>query len=384
MLAGMPSSTGDTPASPCDWAAKLIELDGNPLGKPETLRLRVPFILVASQYQHALFGRWPRLSARRLRNDLKEMKLDTHPTLMGLHHFLSGSRGLSVPATLAPQLESLADALDPALANPDAEIQISGQRAITLRDLDTRFSHSVSEGLQFIRKSRCLTQIETDLLVRLAQADDDLSSAGVQRRRPAIAQRTQKLVRDFACRLVRRTLGVRAGLVRDFEILSRFHRVIDGDAESLHDVVRQVESLLNDKDRFVVTLSTTFGESLPPEPRRAVLLTSKQKVRPREPTNYARPAATLRFLTVGTGASTQSIALTYELYRSVHELRNGMLRASLPRTVVALLDTTRARLSGRIVRNEELLDGSEIHIGLRGDVIVRELKKFIVRIEDGR
>ena len=98
----------------------------------------------------ALFGRWPRLSSRGLRNDLKELRLDTQPTLMGLHYFLSGVKGHSVPATLSPQLVSLSDALDPALANPDAEIEISGRKIITLRDLDTRFSHSVAEGFQFI------------------------------------------------------------------------------------------------------------------------------------------------------------------------------------------------------------------------------------------
>jgi hypothetical protein len=47
-----------------------------------------------------------------------------------------------------------------------------------------------------------------------------------------------------------------------------------------------------------------------------------------------------------------------------------------------MLDTTRARLSGKIVRNEELLDEGEIRIGLRDDVIVRELAAFLVRWGD--
>jgi hypothetical protein len=76
--------------------------------------------------------------------------------------------------------------------------------------------------------------------------------------------------------------------------------------------------------------------------------------------------------------------MTYELFRSVRELRAGMMPASLPRPVVALLDTTRARLSGQIVRDDNLLDGAEIRIGLRSEVIVRELNKFIVRQEDRR
>ena len=53
--------------------------------------------------------------------------------------------------------------------------------------------------------------------------------------------------------------------------------------------------------------------------------------------------------------------------------------SSLPRSVVALLDTTKAKLAGSIVRNDEQLDGSEIHIGKNGDIVVRELGRFIVR-----
>ena len=310
--------------------------------------------------------------------------MEGHPTLMGLHHFLSGGRGLGTPATLEPQLVGLNESLDPALADPDEEVEVSSRTAIRLRDIDARFSQSTREGLQFLRRYRCLSVLEVDLLQRLSEADDELGEGEARRRRPAIASRLQGFVREFACRLVRRTLGVRSGVVRDASTLKSFQAVIDGDEQLLHESVKQVEGLLNDKDRFVVTLNTTFGEPLPPEPRRAVLTTDKQRVRPREARAVGRPAASLRFLTVGAGASVQSIPMTYELFKSVRELRAGMMPASLPRPVIALLDTTRARLSGQIVRDENLLDGAEIRIGLRSEVIVLELNKFIVRQEDGR
>lgn len=378
MLAGV-SGAGGNERTPCEWAAKLISLEASSGAKPESLRLKAPFVLVASQYQHALFGRWPHAAGRRLRADLRELRLEPQQTLMGLQYFLSSTQGLASPATLAPQLASLCDALDPALADPDEEIEISSRSTIAFRDLDTRFSHSVGEGLQYIRKFHCLTSLEVALLQKLDQADQLLSEVDVQRRRPAAAARVQRLLRDFACRMVRRTLGVRHGVGRDFATLARYRSVIDGDEQLLHEAVKQVESLLNEKDHFVVTLNTTFGESLPPEPRRAILMTAKQRVRPMEHRSEGRPRSTLRFLLVGEGSTMQPIPLTYELFRSVRELRRGMLPSSLPRTVVALLDTTRARLSGRIVRQEDLLDGSEIQIGVRDEVIARELGKFVVR-----
>jgi hypothetical protein len=383
MLAGAPTAREGDSRTPCEWAAHLLHIEAVPSSKSESLRARVPFILVAAQYQHALFGQWPRGIARKFRADLRELRLESQQTLLGLYYFLASARGHGVPATLAPQLSSMCESLDPALASPDEEIAISSRTTIALRELDRRFSHSVTEGLQFIRKYHCLTSLEVDLLQRLALADELLSEGDVQRRRPATAARIQRLIRDFASRLTRRSLGVRAGMVKDYASLNQFRRVIEGDEQLLHEAVKQVEGLLNDRDRFVVTLNTTFGESLPPEPRRAVLLTDKQKVRPREHTAVGRPLSALRFLSVGDGPTAQAIPLTYELFRSVRELKGGMLPASLPRTVVALLDTTRARLSGRIVRRERLLEGAEIRIGLTNEVVVRELGKFIIRREDG-
>jgi len=46
---------------------------------------------------------------------------------------------------------------------------------------------------------------------------------------------------------------------------------------------------------------------------------------------------------------------------------------------VALLDTTRAKLAGAVVRDEEALEGGEIQLGIRTDVIVRNFGSFVVR-----
>jgi hypothetical protein len=258
-------------------------------------------------------------------------------------------------------------------------VNLNSRKSLRFREIDARFSQSVGEGLRFVRAH--LSTLEVDLLARLEHADEKLSDTDIRRRRPTIAKRVQVLVRDFACRLVRRSLGVRFGVVRDSQILDDFAKVVDGDGELLHDAVKQVEGLLNQQERFVITLNTTFGEPPPPEARRAVLTTGKQKVKARELPTPDRPPAAVRFLLVGTGATAQPIPLTYELFRSVRELKLGMLPASLPRAVVALLDTTRARLAGRVVRDAEALDGAEIRLGNRRDVITREVGRFVVRQE---
>lgn len=376
LLAGTSQQEVHDDKNPCDWAANLLELSKMPPGRNESLRLRAPFILAGALYEHALFCSWPRLNGRGLRPEIRELEIDDDPGIMGLHYYLTAPREVSIPSTLQPQLLSLSEALDPAVADPSYALKLS-TRELYLKDIDAYFSQSVGEGLSKIRRQ--LNVLEIELLERLERSDDRLSSPSIRRRRPVLAKRMQYLIRDFACRLVRRSLGVRYGLTRESDVLSDFESVICGNTQLLHKAVKQVEVLINDDDRFLVVLNSTFGEPLAPLPRRATIHTTKQKVRPIEISEQGRPPTSVRFLSIG--GKGHPLALTYELFRSVREIEAGMLPSSLPRSVVALLDTTSAKLSGIVVRDEEELDGAEIRIGTSDVVISRELGEFVVTRE---
>lgn len=378
LLAGVSDQSIKDSATPCERAAKLLELDAT--GAANQRASLALFTLVDSLYQHALFGKWSRIAAKSLRKDLRDLGVDKDQTLLGFMHFLLGQRKRSLPSTLEPQLDSLCDLLDPALADAD-QLVTNGTFSFRCRDIDAHFSQSVFDGLRFAQQLNTITELEEKLLTRMGFADQKLSSPQIVSRRPAVALRVQKQIRDFCCRLVRRSVGARFGICRDAAMLAKFQSVLNGDKGILHEVVKQVEGLLNDHEHFVTSLNTTFGEPLPPTTRRAVLETQKQRVRPLSNRIEGRPESNLSFLSVGGSHMKQSVPLTYELFKSVTELSQGMLVATLPRTVVALLDATRARLAGHIVRDEELLDGCEIKLGLRKEVVVRELGGFVIRMD---
>jgi hypothetical protein len=382
LLAGSPPEGMSESTGPCDWAASLASGELGTGTKGESRRLVAPFLLVGSQYQHALFGVWPALGRHALRRELREVGLEDQPTLRGLGIFLSGTQSISVPRTLRTELGALSLALDPSCANADLDIDVSGQTTLKLREIDARFSHSVRDGLDMMRRYQSLSVNEIALLKMLAEADEQLDAPEVRNRKSTTAAALQVLVRDFSCRLVRRSLGVRNGVVKDYPYVEGFTRLVENDETLAYGAAKGVEEMLNTKDRFTVTLNNTFGEPSPPVNKRVVLETPKQKVRPAKPDTHGRPRSDLRFLTVGSHTSTQHVALTYELFRSVQEMQAGMLAASLPRPVVAALDATRARLAGRIVRSREALDGAEIVIGSRGERIVIDDNRFIVRSEN--
>jgi hypothetical protein len=383
LLAGVHTSEDQQIHSPCENAAGLLELDTKNEQNPTPKTSQAFFLLVSSLYEHALFGTWPRLHDRSFRKDLKNLKLDKEPTLIGLYHFLNNKRRRSLPSTLEGQLERACELLDPAIADPDEEVQVSGRTSLKFRELDVRFSQSVSEGSSFIQRFKTLAPLEIEILKRLSKVDKDLSDPKFRSRSPASATRVQMVVREFANRLVRRSLGVQDGVTRDVSILRGFERVMGGDDTLMHQVVKQVEKLLNDGDHFVTSLNTTFGEPSLPRARATILSTPKQRVvPPQSQATEGRPAAAVRFLLIGNSRTRQSVPLTFELFKSVSELDQGLLPAVLPRTVIALLDTTRARLSGQIVRDEELLEGAAIRVGSRKETIFREIGKFIVEREE--
>jgi len=383
VLAGTPSDDDDSGYSPCHWAAKQLNPSVRDPRRAEILRKRGILRLLAAQYQHALFGEWPTGRASSLKKDIADLGLNDFSALVAIQQFLALDKRRESTATLRSQLFGMSNILDPARANPSFEVRVSTNTVIKYEELDRRFSLSIQGGRRFLQKYHCLSEIEVSALKILEEADDKLSDHMVRRARPATAHRVQALLRAIACRIARRSIGTKGGKTNDADVLEEFQHVTNGDKTALQQAIRQVEGLLNVNRRFVVCLNNTFGEPFPPPERRAMLSTDIQRVRPvLESTGVARPKSPVPFLKVGHYANSKPIALTFELFKATKSLRRGMVTASLPRSVVALLDTTRAGLAGAIVRDEDSLEGAEIRIGLRDEVIVRTFGDFVIQREN--
>lgn len=373
LLSGHRSDARGKQTDPCSWAAGLIELDkACKLSRaPRKQELTAAFYLATSGYQHALFHRWDKDAATVLRSDLKDLDLNKDSeearTLLGMQHFLHERRTSYLPTSIEPLLESLAELLDPALANPETEVSVSSKSNVLLGELDIRISKSLQGGIDFVKKYQVLSKSELELLRRLAKADQVLSQPLVRRKKPTAANRIQRLLRDFACRFVRRSICTRVAVVADESILRSFQNVAeDAKGQGLYEVARQVKNLLNSREGFEVSLTTTFGQPLPPTQRQSTLVVQPRTVSPRPQQSQGRPKSPISFLRVGSGKSAQPIALTYDLFKAIKELERGLSPASLPLTVVALLDTTKARLSGPIVRDPEVLEDARIRLGADG------------------
>ncbi len=385
LLAGQRPDGDGRQGSPCEWAAYMFEQDklGQVAPIPRKHQLSAIFKVAMSGYQHALFHGWNAEASVVLRQGMKDLGMDKASsegrTLLGLQHFLAERKDPYLPATIATLLDGLVHLLDPALASPDREVPVSARSNIMLADLDLRFSRSLVGGIEFIQRYKVLSSVELDLLRRLAKVDNFLSLSQARRKNPASASRMQRLIRDFSCRFVRRSICSRSAVVADAEILEAFRQVVDHDenGQRLFEVARQVKNLLNKGAGFEVSLTTTFGQPLPPRQRQATLVVPVRQVRMLPVSSSGRPRSPIAYLVVGSGKSSQPIPLTYDLFKAVKELDRGLSPASLPGTVVTLLDTTKAMLSGPIVRDLETLSDARIRIGIDGTEIGSSFSGFV-------
>ena len=383
LLAGVSEITGED-GDPCEIAKDLVASIDNPLANKNKGGAAL-FNLVTMQYHQALFIRCNQYNLKQLKSDVQDIKMSdmsSQLTLNGFLNFVSNSFKERIPTTLDLQLAKIGEVLDPAIADSDYFVDLSNKTRVPLREIDARFSQSVGEGLRYLQPYQCLSVIEVELLKRIASLDQKLSGQEHTSKRSTSADRVLRHLREFACSIARRSIGSRACVVRDSNILDDFEKVIDGNVELLYLAAKEFDKLINTGrhgDKFEVQLNSTFGEPMPQAERRAVLITAKQKVKPVDSSLKNGPKTPIQFLRVGSFGVENLIPLTFDLFKSIYELRKGMMPSSLPRSVVALLDTTKAKLAGSIVRNDEQLDGSEIHIGKNGDIVVRELGRFIVR-----
>ncbi|MFN3625304.1 MAG: hypothetical protein ACK4TP_14720 [Hyphomicrobium sp.] len=382
LLAGPGSGSKGAAVDPCEWAAAQLELDrrAEAGAKPVRDTSGALFFLVAAQYQQALFHKWEHAAARALLQDIKDLGLEGDNTAMGLYYFLHSRHGRHVPPTIGPLVDAFAETLDPAMASPDECATLWGAGGpVPLREFDARFSRSVREGLDYSIPYRALSQLERMLLARLSVLDELLSTPRLRSKRPTAATRIQRLARDFSSRLVRRSIGARQAIVPDLATLEAYEKVVadsDGDGHDIREIANQVEDLLNDGDHFLVSLTTTFGQPMPPPRGRAVLVVRRRRVSVREGSVEGRPRSSLCFLEIEVGDGFQPIALTYDLFRAVKDLGRGVSQASLPRAVLTLLDTTRARMAGSIVRDRDALERTNIHLG-GSTAISRQRGRFV-------
>ncbi|MGI9344978.1 MAG: hypothetical protein ACR2PW_01780 [Gammaproteobacteria bacterium] len=354
--------------SPCEWAAKQLELMQSARRTDEADRARAVYRLASSLYWHRLFPLWPRLATKNYTESRKKLTGGIgNPALAidDLFRFLQWrgrtSKAESVLRTVASKFCPL---LDPAQCDPNDIIR-PGTKNLTVRELDERFSLSVGQGQDLIKGS--ILPIEREILDFLRKADERLGSDFVSNQNQTHAERLQATIRLFACRLVKRSLGARNGVYAKMQSLTSYKEALDN-PKILKNVRTRLRSLINDEKRniFTAPMMTTFAQPAPSARRNLVLECPKVRVSGRAIKESERPKAQTAYLNV----NETPVPLTFELYDALQNLDAGMHPGSLDDEVFAMIDRIRSKVTGRVVRDPEVWEaGAVLMLEATGEVI---------------
>lgn len=367
LLAGLEDEYGGATAgvSPCSWAANTSAASK----RKDSRWFGSKLDLVSRLYQHRLFPLWPSLRSGSYAKAGQELSRARIPELEPARSLLlwMGFRHVRATTDLVALIRgSWSDLLDPALAPPGAVLFESGKHAWSIRDVEERFSLSVKDGLGLVK--RALAPLEVDLLADLARADEFLVGEDLPSNLSRYAKDIQEAIRQFSCRLVKRSIGVRQGVCRDVDDFQAFHAATS-EPDGLREFKKQLQSLLHDdRGQFCSSLVTTFAQPVPDRARNVTLMAPRVPVKVLEAgQSDSRPLDTVPYITI----KDHVIPVTFALFSALREVGRGMLHASLPGDIFALLDATKSIVTGQVIRDPNILsDEPRIRIGGCNEMLV--------------
>jgi len=379
LLAGHPSTASNEAINPCEWAAHQRREDAMRICNPTAEASLAIFELAGALYQHQLFGTWgdgPPLSgssiASKLEESCKIADIQNHPTIMGLIAVIRRRRTYRVVSTISALTDPICQILDPAVSDPEATFELGLEKTISVSEIDERFSHSVSNGIEFVRRLESLSFLELELLTRLAELDSELDGTRFRSspRKARAAGEIQLNLRQFAARWVKRSFGALTAVVRDLQFFQDYEDLTlrpQSAITPVHEWVRFINKLttLFGADGFInIDVNTTFGQPSSGSGTRVEVRAQMPTITELpEPRANTRPRSPIRHLQIGNGGPV--IPLTFDVFRAVTLLENGLDIGSLSSDMRSTVDALLSRLTGRMVRSSDGGVHPQLRVGVR-------------------
>jgi hypothetical protein len=359
--------------SPCGWAAEQRRLaQQGALGSAD--RDRAVYLLASRLYHHRLFPRWPTFDSgdywSAKRELLKDGQLDRglDAARAFFRHVAKAHDSSALAKGEVPDRvrQSLGPVLDPSIATGENVLFVKDGAQVTVEAVEDAFSLSVKNGLDLVGSH--VETLEKDVLADLAQADGALAEDNFPGNRVRQARLLQLTVRQYATRMVKRSLGTRKGVCRDNLHFGRYVEAVKTPSV-LNQVRRQLRQLLHDAhDKFRAPLATTFGQPVAERSRDvAMVLPRTVSVHPLPQDRVVgRPPEHLPYFRI----DRHVVALTFDLFRALEDVSQGLHAASLPSEIYSLLDRVKSLVAGHVVRDPDVLaDEPRIVIGSSQDII---------------
>ena len=344
--------------SPCGWSARQLDYVNNNQ-KDSVEKDRAPYLMASRLYHHRLFPLWPGLSRGehlKARNMLSSRSLEpgisNTLSLLKFTRYSKSETSRAVGDIPNLILHKFSSHLDPAAMSCGQTIHKTATTQVSVFDLEDRFSLSIEDGAALIKGA--IHPLEEKILEDLSTAERSLGELKRTGNSAKSAATLQASIKRFASRLVKRSLGTRLGICNNKELFESYSNIVASDEQALNNARKGLKKILNgNKNKFHAELTTTFGQRVAQISRQASLIldTAINVKLVNHTKTDAHPKTYLPFLEV----EGHHIPITFDLFKALSAIEQGLFTASLSSEVYSLLDRVQALVAGRVVRDPDVI-----------------------------
>lgn len=351
--------------TPCEWSKTRINGLSSSIHKDFNRSLHE---LTSELYHAKLFSLWPHFNniARTVSSELNDILQKSEETKEWFNFYSYVKSKTKTKSEIANLLDGqFFDLMDPGqLSNEDFEIKGLG---INIRELESKFSYSVSTGFQIIKYE--INGLETIYFNRLEKIERHLDSdvRYVGNISSSKIDYLLTILRSIAVRYFKRIYFTRLGISKDMRYLYAYRKLNlteDTNQIEIKLAARLFEDLIQDKNNLFLLLNTSFAQPMPSNEERILIKLKRVRVRPNYISNVLNDVPRVEIKTFKVDFQQEfEIVLTYQLFKALKMIQNGVRQASLPKEVLAMLDKIKSKISGIIVRDPDLLFDAKLIIG---------------------
>jgi hypothetical protein len=318
---------------PCDWVHE--QVDSLRSASNTSVRVKPTYSLLQRLYPHALFPKAYSRLDENYSNNISKQEIS-----LAILNRLFNTEGSAVKPIREILLGNFSN-LDPAISSP-------GSKESPLRRIEDEYSQSIELG-NSTSYTPNLSPLEINFLalLQLAEAEWDQELLG---RRSFQAFEVVYALRQLACIIVKRSVGVRLGLHADEDYLAEFEAALQSQSK-LNRIRDTLQDLLGDRD-IIFNILESFGQ---PQAERGWLITLRsshgglQVLRPPSTTSES-PGHDVPFFQI---SGKYKVPISFDLYRALCLKRAKCSSSSLPASVRAAIDRVRHLYAGELCRDEE-------------------------------
>lgn len=255
------------------------------------------------------------------------------------------------------------------------------------------YSRSIAIGnITFLNNKKIhLSTIENDILSELASIDNILSQTMVSQNEIIYIRPLQIFIRKFACYLIRLKDGVLTATVKNENLYEEYIKLLNNSfSEENYTRKKEIKTLkkllFNKVDKgyeFKYELNKTFGQPSLADKNTLILIAPDNDIKPHLNKTHkgSRPHEIYPFYDIILhNDNIITIPLTFDLFKAIKNLENKLNVASLPKSVLAMIDKCKSLILGAdVIARNNLVQNEKVYIEFGDKLIIYDGNTFEVR-----